>query len=533
MKNLLGIQRLRAYIAKKRGRLICILIIAIISSVLALLPAQVVAQIVDLLPTAPLHRIVHWVLLFGGIYVLSSVLSLIYGNLVMNFSNGIIEDVRKDLFRSVIFHEVKITDPDISGDVITRSTADVEQITRVIAGPLNGFLGKILVFLFSLVVLGTIDIKLIFVTLVVSGMLYFLSKRVSEKNKEYGKKERGQIGKISLAFSDILKNRFLVKSYCTEDLEIKRLKELSDGVLNCRKSAMGYMTRFWSGVEVCNCIGYVVAFLACIYEVKAGHCSVGQVVVVYSYLQSVFSTMINVSRYRTDIFNADAALGRVFSLVTKEEPSSEEDNFVNASINKVTLSDLSVKYGDKSIINGLNMEMKPGAITVLSAESGKGKSTLIQTLAGFTEISAGHIFFDQIDVTNRVCLRRKMMRVCYQVPFLQQKTIKENISYGGDETSNGCFDSLIQEIITQKENGEVLNASNNCLSGGEARRVSLARTVNRHVPIYLFDEPTAELDEENRKKVIDGIRQLSKNSIVLVATHDSDMIHAADVVIQM
>ena len=259
----------------------------------------------------------------------------------------------------------------------------------------------------------------------------------------------------------------------------------------------------------------------------------GQVVVVYSYLQSVFSTMINVSRYRTDIFNADAALGRVFSLVTKEDLPIEEDNLAKDSINKVTVSDLTVKYGDKIIINGLNMEMKLVSITVLSADSGKGKSTLIQTFAGFTDISSGHILFDQIDVTDRVSLRRKLMRVCYQVPFLQQKTIAENISYGGDKTSTGCFDSLIQEIITQKENGEVLNASNNRLSGGEARRVSLARTVNRHVSFYLFDEPTAELDEENRKKVIAGIRQLSKNSIVLVATHDSDMIHVADKVIRM
>ena len=148
--------------------------------------------------------------------MLSSILALVYGIIVMNFNNEIIEDVRKDVVRSVIHREIKVTDPDISGDVITRLTGDVEQITRVIAGPLNGFLRQTLVFAFSLAVLGTIDLKLIVVTVAVSTILYHLSKRVSNKNKEYGQREREQIGKISTVFSDILKNRILVKSYGTE-----------------------------------------------------------------------------------------------------------------------------------------------------------------------------------------------------------------------------------------------------------------------------------------------------------------------------
>ena len=534
MKSLSGVLRLKDYVTKRKERLFYIVFLACGCSILELCPAQIVARIVDILPTVQLHRAFEWVLLFGGTYVLSSILALVYGIIVMNFNNEIIEDVRKDVVRSVIQREIKVTDPDISGDVITRLTGDVEQITRVIAGPLNGFLRQILVFVFSLAVLGTIDLKLIIVTVAVSIALYHLSKRVSNKNKEYGQREREQIGKISTVFSDILKNRILVKSYGTERIEIERLEELSDKILNCRKSQMGYMTRYWSGVEICNCTGYVAAFLACIYEVKAGHCSIGQVVVVYAYLQRVFSTMVNISRYRTDIFNADAALTRVFSLVGKENIHFENVEEGNEKIEKVVVSDLTVSYGNKRIVENLNMELRNGTVTALVAESGKGKSTVIQTFAGFTDITGGKIFFDQRDVTNQVSLRRKMMRICYQLPYLQQKTIAENLDYGKDEKEeNNCFEPIVCEIINKKGMGEILDTSNNGLSGGEARRIALARTVNRYVPFYLFDEPTAELDEENRKKVIQAIRQLSQDSIVLIATHDHDLICEADQIIRL
>jgi ABC-type multidrug transport system fused ATPase/permease subunit len=134
MKNLTGVLRLKEYAVKRKARLFYIALLAICCSIVELCPAQIVARIVDILPTAQLPGVFKWVLLFGAAYALANILSLVYGILVVNFNNEIIEEVRKDVFRSVICREVKVTEPDISGDVITRSTADVEQITRVVAG---------------------------------------------------------------------------------------------------------------------------------------------------------------------------------------------------------------------------------------------------------------------------------------------------------------------------------------------------------------------------------------------------------------
>jgi ABC-type transport system involved in cytochrome bd biosynthesis fused ATPase/permease subunit len=125
-----------------------------------------------------------------------------------------------------------------------------------------------------------------------------------------------------------------------------------------------------------------------------------------------------------------------------------------------------------------------------------------------------------------------MSRTCFQLPYLQQKTIQENLCYGKEEKYT-FFEPVVREIVEKKGSEEILDSANNALSGGEARRIALARTVNRHVPFYLFDEPTAEMDDENRKKVIQGLRQLSKDSIVLVSTHDNELMDEADQIIRL
>ncbi len=537
MRNLLGVNRLLKYIVQKKHILIFIIFIAVIVSGWELIPAQIVGRIVDSLPQSDINIVLKWVAVFGLVYFVANVLKLLFGKLVMDFNNGIIEDVRKDIFKSTIHHDVKVTEPDISGDILTRTTGDIEQITKVIAGPLNGLLGRMLVFIFSIIVLGRLDIKYIFIAIIVSAGLYTLSKNVSEKNKETGVQERKIIGGLSSYYSDIMRNIFLIKAYVKEKNEIHSLDTMSDNILLCRKKQMSYMTKYWASVEFCNCIGYVVAFLVCVYEVKRGSYTVGQLVVIYSYLQTIFSSMVNVSRYRTDIYNADASLNRVFPLIDDQVSGKKLSSLPKSgpySIEKIELKNISVMFDHKEIIKNISFVLEKGTITVLAADSGKGKSTIINAMLGFADIANGCIMFDGQDVTNNSTERRNAIRVCFQKAYLQQKSLYENIYYGGEKPNwIYLFYSVIESIMKKKGDDVILENTNNSLSGGEARRVALARTVNKKVPCYIFDEPTAELDDYNKQMVIESIKKLSKNAMILVATHDNDLITAADQIITL
>lgn len=551
MQDLQGVKRLLDYLRRRKRNLIFILFTAVIVSVLELLPARIVGKIVDFMPAAEMKVIVCTVAIFGVVYFLTSVLKVIYGNMVMDYTNGIIEDVRKDLFVSSINRTVRMSDADISGDIITRATSDVEQITRVIAGPLNGFLGKILNFLFALILLGCISIRLAAVTVFVSGVLYFLSKDISKKNKENGMEERTRIGAISGKLADVLRNIVLVKAYGTEKQEIEELNRESNNVFSCRKKLLLHMTKYWSLVELFNGIGFVLAFLITVNEISRGRCSVGQIVVIYSYLQMIFSSMISVSRYKTDIYNADAAMLRVFALIPEDNKNSENQpkddpqtdrqnenscqNDRDKKVEKIKVENLAVSYGDKRVIDGISFELEKGKLVALAGESGKGKSSIIHAMLGFADISSGKIFFDGEDVTEKPEERQRQIRIAFQNSYLFQKSMEENLQYGG-QSDNWCeiFEHIgIAQIMEKVGADKVLDTTNKGLSGGEQRRLAIIRNVNKKVPCYIFDEPTSELDEFTKQQVIHGLLKLKQKAMVLAVTHDKELMQRADTLIEI
>lgn len=536
MKNLTGVKRLAGYLRKTRKRLIFILLMSVIVAVLELIPAQIVGRLVDFLPTAEMQKVILTILAFGCIYFLTSILKVIYGNTVMEYTNRIIEDVRTDLFGSLMNREIQMSDRDISGDLITRVSSDVEQITRVVAGPLNGFLGKMLNFLFALVLLGTISIRLVLITVVVSAILYWLSKDISAKSKQNGGEERAEIGSISRKLADDLRNLPLIKEYEMEQQETEELNRISGNIFRIRKKLLFQMTKYWGLVEFCNGMGYVFAFLLSIQEIYRGTCSVGQVVVIYSYLQMIFSSMISVSRYKTDIYNADAAMRRVFDLIPESSekiPDSEKGSM--EAVESITVDHLAVRYGGRTVIKGISFELKKGKLVALAGESGKGKSSILHALVGFAEIAEGRIWFDGKDVTEVPGERRKHIRIAFQNAYLFQKTVDENLRYGGQkENWCGLFQNTgIDQIVEKAGVDSVLDSSNHSLSGGEQRRLSLYRTVNKRVSCYLFDEPTAELDADTRQQVIDALLLLKQEAMLLVVTHDETLMNCADQLISL
>ncbi len=536
MKKLIGVKRLAVYLKKRKRWLIFILFMSVVVSVLDLIPAQIVGMLVDLLPTAEMRKVILTIIAFGLIYFLTSILKVVYGNTVMDYTNRIIEDVRTDLFASLINREIQMSDTDISGDAITRATSDVEQITRVVAGPLNGFLGKILNFVFALVLLGTISFRLVLITVVISALLYFLSKDISIKSKQNGDEERAEVGTISRKLADDLRNLPLIKEYMTEQQETDELEKESGNIFRIRKKLLLQMTSYWGFVEFCNGIGYILAFLLSVHEIYRGNCSVGQVVVIYSYLQMIFSSMVSVSRYKTDIYNADAAMTRVFALIPKSSQEiSDHADISTESVESITVNNLAVRYDGGTVISGMSFELKKGRLVVLAGESGKGKSSILHALVGLAEIAEGKILFDGKDVTEELGERRRQIRIAFQNAYLFQKTIDENLKYGGQKDNwCGLFMNIGIEQITKKAGADrILDSSNHSLSGGEQRRLSIYRTVNKKVSCYLFDEPTSELDADTGQQVIEALMLLKKEAMVLVVSHDERLINCADLLIEL
>ena len=437
-KNLCGVSKLSRYV--DRTAIIAFLFFASIVSVIGLLPVQVLGALVDRLSEGEMNYVemlfamiarnnVGLVMMFGLVYALAGVLSNEYGYHIVNYNNRIIERVRQDLLKTVSLKEGETGN---NADIVTRAVSDIEQITRVVAGPLNGFLQKITMFFISMIILIIWDWKLFIIIAFFSIVLYYLSVEISKKNKENGKKEREVISKLSVKLSDVIKNHNLIKAYQTEESELSALIGQSNDIFYVRNSIANKMKYYWSSISLIDAVSYVLIFFVLLLDIKQGRNSLGQIVTLYVYAENIFSAMISISRYKTDIYNSDAALCRVFECIDTYVENETKAKKQCIDVFSIHMRNVKVAYGDNNIIDIPDFDALKGELTIITGESGTGKTTLLKMLVSCGTSFSGELLFDDCDVAQDVGIRRGASRICFQESMLFMNSLKYNLEYAAD-----------------------------------------------------------------------------------------------------
>lgn len=555
MSKLKGVNELFHYLKKHKIFLIFILLFSIVISIISLLPTQIVGLLVDNITGSNvtgskkiLQSIVGTtpntiILSFGIFYLIQNIFSQFYGYSVTRFTYKIIEEVRCDIFNWLMLRKNGTLEHNDTGDVITRCTSDIEQIVRVIAGPLNGFLTNILKMALSILVLAIWNFKIALFSIVLIPIIYKLSIWISKINKKIAIEERKTIGGLGNQLSDILRNMPIVKSFNTESSETILLKETSKSIFNYRKTNLNYFNIYWLTIAFLNTLGFLSTFIFIKSEIDIGQCTAGDIVVAYTYLTNMYSAMVSISRYATDIFNADAALSRLFELregrddVNNNDKSSEKAEALTNS-NYVEFHNVTISNGKRVFLRNISFNVKQGELLSITGRSGIGKSMIVSTLAGFNEIGEGSVEINHSTFYKKVPNMPKTMRFCFQQPYLLQRTLRDNIMYGTTKEYHKLFKDALESLSVNnilKEKGEnyVLDSLNSSLSGGEQRRIAFCRTLNKKVPIYIFDEPTVELDTKNKAEILRLFSLLKRDGVVIVVTHDEDVIQISDKIYEL
>lgn len=467
MKNLRGIHGLWPYLRRRGGTLTGLLLLSVFLSFVSMLPAQAVGCLVDLAGGSPvaggkwfLARLCHneptrAAIAFGIFYMAESLLSQGYGYFVSLFTEKLIHDVRSDLFRWVIGGECDISQKDISGDLLARCSQDVEEIRRVVAGPLNGLLTNLLKLGFSLLILAWWNGKIAFISMIIVPTIYGLSIWISRVNKRLAVRERSVAGGMNNTLADVLANMPLLKTYGAEKEEIQGMERISREIYLCRKKNLFYFNLYWPSVYLLNGTGFVLTFLCLLGEIRNGTCSSGDILVAYTYLTGMYSSMISISRFATDIFKADASLVRVFERKTYGTLGKKSEDAGKQSIEKMAMESAAVEfyrvtagYGDgrEDRLENVSFSVQPGELLVIMGRSGSGKSTVINTLAGFTRITEGYVKIAGKVYRERVERTPQRVRICFQKPYLFHRTLKENLQYGSQAEGSVA---LISETLAE------------------------------------------------------------------------------------
>lgn len=322
----------------------------------------------------------------------------------------------------------------------------------------------------------------------------------------------------------------------SQTMESENLKKRTDDYMDSSKKRFRVWEWYWIANTLIN-VGCTFGIMAiCAMRVRSGEILASDIVIINNYVANVFNPIQNCGWFLNSSTQLMTKINRLLELkpTPKSSIDTSKDNY-NKPIEKITLKNVTVLNDDDTLIENINYSLKRGELTVVTGESGGGKTTSLRALLGIAERESGDIIINDEYKAKSMYSFIDRFSVVMQSPYIFNRDVKDNVYYPNVEPTQRSKETIkglnMGRIINKKFDEDSEQEMQYKLSGGEKKRVCVLRGLIQEKEVYVFDEPTNELDAENTRKVLDYINELKTHAIVMVVTHDKRMIDKADKVV--
>jgi ATP-binding cassette, subfamily B, bacterial len=448
----------------------------------------------------------------------------------------IVYSLRLELFAhlqrlSLLFHKDART-----GELMGKIKGDTTVLKDVCSESVLVLSTQVLTLLSMLCVMFLMSWQLgliVFATLpVLTLALLFLYRKVRKSVKKQRRKE----GHINSRLNELLSSVPLVQAFGHSEHEVRRFKTdnadtLDNSIQTARLEAAA--TRL---VEIISAISITGVVLLGAMQVVEGKLTPGDLLIFTGYLSSMYRPIRSMAKLSTKFSKAGVGAERIAEILDVEPeiqdmPGALPANRLSGDIEFHHVS-FAYKTG-KPILNDLSCHIQAGRLTALVGSSGAGKSTFVSLILRLYDPQTGSVSIDGTNITHyQVESLRHNIAIVQQDSMLMGTSIRENIAYGKldattDEIVAAAKLAMAHDFIEELEDGydTVIGERGDTLSGGEQRRIAIARAIVRNAPLLILDEPMAGLDVESEAKVREALAHLMAGKTCLLITHD---IYAAD-----
>ncbi|MCD6162526.1 MAG: ABC transporter ATP-binding protein [candidate division Zixibacteria bacterium] len=460
--------------------------------------------------------------------------------LIVRSEQGVIRDIRNDLYRKYhslplsYFHGVK------SGELISRISNDVLLVRGAVGDGLSKLGKNAFNFLFFLALALLASWRMALASLLILPPAVLLISLLSRRLRVNSAITQQKMASITAVLQETVSGIRVVKAFGMEKFELAKFMKFANHYFR----TMVKLTRIGSlSVPLTEILGVTAGALILWYggkQILAGGGLTTSTFILF--LLAVFSMMDPVkklSQVNIDIQQGLAAARRIFEVIDTPELITEKTNAINHPGLKHSIKYENVYYdygvGDFAL-NNINIELKKGEILALVGPSGGGKSTLVDLLPRFYDIKGGKIAIDDIDIRDiTIDSLRSMMGIVTQEIILFNDTVANNIAYGQNDTSIARIKEVARaafadDFIEQLPEGynTIIGDRGVKLSGGQRQRLSIARALFKDPPILIFDEATSSLDTESELLIQKAIDNLLAGRTVIVVAHRLSTIRNAD-----
>jgi ATP-binding cassette, subfamily B, bacterial len=474
-----------------------------------------------------------------GLASVSALIGYLTSYLTAAAAERIGADIRAELHASLLRLPARFHDRNRTGDLTTRLTADVGRVQDMLVAWLSSLLPRGLTLAGMLVVLFLVDPLMAVAGLAVMPPLALLAiarrRRVRAAQRDY----RGHQGSLASHLAEVVRGVRLIQAFGAEARAQQSFATRNRDALQSSLRVLDLGARYGPLADVLLAAGAGFVLWVGVARVISGRMTVGVLLVVLSYLASMYSPVRSLTALASTFAKGAASRERIQEILAIPErvPERQDARRLVAVESEIAFRDVHFAYRpDAPVLCGLDLVVPAGATVCLMGRNGAGKSTLLYLLLRFYEPDRGAIEVDGSDLRG-IQLRslRERIALVPQEPWIIDGSISDNIAMGRAgatpaEIREACRLALVDEFAEALPDGyeTVVGEGGALLSGGQRRRLAIARALLRRAPILLLDEPTSGLDAESEAVVLAAVRRAAGGRTVVIVTHRRDLAAAAD-----
>lgn len=540
-RDIESIKKLRKYTKRYSLLIVLNMLLAMVSSTVSSLPIALIKRLFDKGIIAGSEKDILYA---AGAMILFAIIGavLVYWNAIFStiISSSIYKNIVDDIYIKVQEMDMEYFSGTKVGELMVKVMNDPGNINTLIIETFY-MISEIFRAIICLVIALYVDWKLTLGVLVVAPVLMIAVRRYSKKLKNSGKEKQEAIGTLNSKLQETLSGIRVIKAFATERTEIRNFKKKSLELKKVELKTSRYNAKSSSISEAVNYIMIAILLLFGGFRaIRGNHFTAGDFITIVGAIASMYTPIRRaITRYNSISVNIPS-IGRVFEVMEKEPKVTNKENSVNFEEFKkeISFSNVEFSYLDskEKILKGINLKVKKGETIALVGNSGGGKSTIVNLIPRFFDVTNGSLEIDGIDVRDyNVKSLRKKIGIVPQETFLFSGTLKSNIKYGkNDATDEEIIEAAKQanahEFIEKLEKGyeTEIGERGAKLSGGQKQRIAIARAILENPQILILDEATSALDNESEKLVQEALEKLMKGKTTFVIAHRLSTIENSD-----
>lgn len=536
------LKRLVGYFANEIKVMLLLLVVVLVAVVCSVMAPRLQSDAIDSISTGQFELLAPILGTMLAVYLVQSLCTFLQSRNSAILSQRVVKRMREDLFEHIVNLPVGYLDSHSHGDIMSRMTNDVENISNTVSQSLSSLFSGLLTVIGTVIMMLSLCPRLAVLSCTTVILTLVATKLLSRAMRYFYVKRQVLLGELNGTVEEMVGGYRTVVAYGREEAVKESFDKTSDELTKA-----GIIAEILGGsmgpvMNAINNTGFVIIAAFGGYFAVKGIISIGIISAFIVYAKQFGRPIDELAQIYGQIQTAIAGAERVFAIMDVETEDKSGDAVMDNATGIISFNNVNFSYVDGNpVLHDFSLQVKAGQKIALVGATGSGKTTVVNLLMRFYDVDSGEILIDGVNIKDIDCRNlRKNTAIVLQDTVLFSDTIRNNLKYSrkdatDEEMVEATKMSNCHDVIKRQKGGydTVLAGEGNNLSQGQRQLISIARAFIARPKILILDEATSSVDTRTEKRIQDAMVKLMENRTSLIIAHRLSTIRDADVIVVM